>query len=865
MAINFYAGLITKANDVETVETFVPFNIVKPVPFADWNEGKAYYYSDYPGELNSMPTSCQVKAFDEEPVDLMVVVKTLFGIDDSWTQGQYENLFNGNSFVNFFSEQDINSKLNFVLRLNSVAYQSESRIFARFQFGDISRAILFQWEANIGVGTVNNTILALGEEYSETSFESLLNAGKLIEQTNFTALTYDHFMNYPKYNLFMPMIKTSSDGAYSLAKHKSWQIGVNQFAINLSNWANWYTMLTGLYYYGNPYRFELLNPVKGIKYVDLGVPVLPNNQLAEGKIFNNTVVNNEAVPDKYIGFTYYNVGTDLYYLFSHDGVEGTETIALINGYLQRVVEGRNVIFRLLVEGKGLEFKNCGGYYEAKDWDVSFFDVVGDIYSFGSYIMVHKDWATLSVNEWLEQIPPDYSKYEYGNNPFFFATYSCGYEVDFYNIIKDNDYFDYEKYPDSRNPGLVTNYHYIAGSREYDMSVCNLEYPIDFEFWETFLTSLIEEPSGPNIGGGSIGGGNSSTGGGNGSFDDTSNNISQPTSLSGIAGTSGLFSMYTIGTATLNKIGDWLVESWTDEKKSDTINSKLQSIISFKQICAPGTPNLGNATQIKAFDEAITGAFGDVITSQYRTFNMGSYTFNEYFGSFLDYAPHTKISLYLPFVGIVSIDTNTVMGGRVTLSCGVDWISGNITYNLSLEKDNVKSVLNSWTGNSSSDIPLSQLDYSNKIAAEKAANISLLTMAGTTAAAGLAIGLAPFTGGMSVASGLALAGAVGGATINAAKQVSNYNMTEGQAASSLGGSGSAGFMNVKIPYFIIDRPVSSLPENYGHTNGYVSNVTKLIGKLTGYTEIAECNLNNFSNATEKEVNEIMSLLKSGVLL
>ena len=65
--------------------------------------------------------------------------------------------------------------------------------------------------------------------------------------------------------------------------------------------------------------------------------------------------------------------------------------------------------------------------------------------------------------------------------------------------------------------------------------------------------------------------------------------------------------------------------------------------------------------------------------------------------------------------------------------------------------------------------------------------------------------------------------------------------------------------------IIDRPISSLPENYGHTNGYMSNMTKTIRYLTGYTEISECNLNNFSKATDKEVNEIMSLLKSGVIL
>ena len=618
--------------------------------------------------------------------------------------------------------------------------------------------------------------------------------------------------------------------------------------IAFEHWANWYTMLTGKYYYGNPFVFELKNETNGFKQIELGVPIYLRDVLNEGL----TTVNRLENSGNYIGFTYYNVGTDLNRLFEWNG-KGTKNVALTTGFISKTNnDDGTYTITLSLEGKGLRIKNASKLY-----DLHNNDVISAISSYSNYIFVHKDYATEPVKNWLNKISSNYSKYEYGNCPLFFASYSTANN----NVVK-YDYFDYDKYPNSRNPGLASN---IAIHSKGYISFIDNSYKIDYNFWKDFLTGNTPKPTGPNIGGGSVGGGSSSTGGGSGHFDDSSTTIQQPSSPSGISGSSGLFSMYAIGTSTLDKIGAWLVESWTDEKKSDTINSKLQSIISFKQVCAPGAPNLGGTTQIKAFDEAITGAFGDAITSQYRTFNMGSYTFNEYFGSFLDYAPHTKISLYLPFVGIVPIDTNTVMGGRVTLSCGVDWISGNITYNLSLEKDKVKSVLYSWTGNSSSDIPLSQLDYSNKIAAEKAANMSLLTMAGTTAAAGIAIGLAPFTGGMSAASGLALAGAVGGAAVNAAKQVSNYNMTEGQAASSLGGSGSAGFMNVKIPYFIIDRPVSSLPENYGHTNGYVSNVTNLIGNLNGYTEIAVCNLNNFSNATEKEVNEIMSLLKAGVIL
>lgn len=856
MAINFYAGIITKVDDVDTVETFIPVNIVKPVPVIGWNEGNAYYYSAYPGELNFMPTKCEVKAFDEEPVELVEVVRILFGIDDSWTQGQYESLFGGNSIVNFFSEQNISTKLNFVLRLNSVAYQSESRIFARFQLGDISRAILFQWEANIGTNTVHNTILALGEEYSETTFENLLNASKLIEETNFTALTYDHFMNYPKYNLFMPMIQKSSDGTYSLLKYRDWQTGMNQFSINLSHWANWYTMLTGKYYYGNPYRFELLNPVNGIQYVDLGVPILPNNQLSEGKVFENTVIYNESIPDEYIGFNYYNVGTDLYYLFSHDGVVGTQTVPLVNGYLQRVVEGRNVIFRLFVKGKGFEFKNCGISQEAKYWDVSFFNVIDGIYSFGAYIMVHKDWATLTVREWLEQIPSDYSQYEYGNNPFFFATYCGGYESDNYSQIKDNDYFDYETYPNSLNPGLVTNFHYINGDREFDMSLCNLEYPIDFEFWETFLTSLIEAPTGPNIGGGSIGGGASGSNGGNGGFDDSGDDIGTGGSIiRDITALGNMFTIYSCSDTAINSLGEWL---GTLNQSDITGENKIQSIVALNRLYTPNAiiPDYSTNEEIIVGGYA-SGVRGNVLSSQFIDFDFGTITVDEYFGSFLDYSPHTSIRLYLPFIGTTEINTDEVMGGTLSLKCTIDILTGTIVYIVTINKNGFESARYSYSGVCSQSIPVSATDYGGKV--------SSIVSGIATASAALAIGvgtiLAPASGGLSVAAGVGVAGGMVGGTYNAtvgANKKGNYVYS--------GNLGSTpGINSVRYPYISIERPKMSLPESYGHTIGHPCNISSNLSSLTGFTVVDEVHLEGFANATQFELDEIETALKQGVLL
>ena len=100
MAINFYAGVIKKVNNVESVKTFVPVNIVKPIGNSSWNEGKAYYYFDLPSEY-PIYTNCKVGFYDEVPVNFIDVIKTLYNIDDTWTETEYNELFNDTNEISY--------------------------------------------------------------------------------------------------------------------------------------------------------------------------------------------------------------------------------------------------------------------------------------------------------------------------------------------------------------------------------------------------------------------------------------------------------------------------------------------------------------------------------------------------------------------------------------------------------------------------------------------------------------------------------------------------------------------------------------------------------------------------------------------
>ena len=77
------------------------------------------------------------------------------------------------------------------------------------------------------------------------------------------------------------------------------------------------------------------------------------------------------------------------------------------------------------------------------------------------------------------------------------------------------------------------------------------------------------------------------------------------------------------------------------------------------------------------------------------------------------------------------------------------------------------------------------------------------------------------------------------------------------------SGGVGRLGSKRPYFMLTRPRQSLPSKQNTYTGYPSNMTVELSSLSGYTEVDYIRLKNV-NATDTEINEIIDLLKGGVI-
>ena len=77
-------------------------------------------------------------------------------------------------------------------------------------------------------------------------------------------------------------------------------------------------------------------------------------------------------------------------------------------------------------------------------------------------------------------------------------------------------------------------------------------------------------------------------------------------------------------------------------------------------------------------------------------------------------------------------------------------------------------------------------------------------------------------------------------------------------------GAAGLCSVQFPYVVIERPRLSTPAGYNKFIGNTLNVTMNLGECNGLTMVESIHLDGVL-CTENERDELMSLLKEGVII
>lgn len=263
---------------------------------------------------------------------------------------------------------------------------------------------------------------------------------------------------------------------------------------------------------------------------------------------------------------------------------------------------------------------------------------------------------------------------------------------------------------------------------------------------------------------------------------------------------------------------------------------------------PASPDVGSDTNVvlgkwlctDSGVEALGGnVLGKPLSKQFKVFDFGSVNIQEQWGSFLDYT-HTQIELYLPFIGVVDIDTAEVMEGSIALEYTVDYLTGmcvaNVNCNRTVElpdgRVKEQKSQHSYQGNCAMSIPLSQQQYGNMIGS--------LINAGT---AGMKAGIAGV--GISVASDVASGGFKPSVT------------TKGSI------SANAGFCSILYPYIRITRPISAESESFQEVMGYPSYIDSTLGDCDDLCVCESIDLHSITGATDSEIERIRQMCLEGV--
>ena len=290
---------------------------------------------------------------------------------------------------------------------------------------------------------------------------------------------------------------------------------------------------------------------------------------------------------------------------------------------------------------------------------------------------------------------------------------------------------------------------------------------------------------------------------------------------------------------LNALGQWLWSANILDQIIRMFQNPLEAIMGVHALYIQ--PSIGSQVPIVVGNLTST-ANAFVVTSQYKALDCGTVWLTEYFGNVFDYDPFTEVSLYLPFVGVVKLDTADVMRSKITVTYGVDCYTGACLAKVSVERDGAGGVLYEFPGNCAVEYPVSGASYSRMIQSIMAAGMS-------------AVAVGMHTGGAPGSQYLGAA-AAGASLLGGGEKIAI------QRAGSL--SGNAGVMGSKIPYLIVSRPQPGTAESFFHYQGFPSNTTVKVSELTGFQRFEEVHL-KCPFAYKEELDEIESLLKSGVII
>lgn len=298
----------------------------------------------------------------------------------------------------------------------------------------------------------------------------------------------------------------------------------------------------------------------------------------------------------------------------------------------------------------------------------------------------------------------------------------------------------------------------------------------------------------------------------------------------------LFTVYNPSSSQLDALGGYLWDSSIIAAIRDIWQDPMDGLISLQQVYV--SPVTGSAHNI-ILGFLDSGVASPVVTQQFVEVDCGSVTVPENKKNATDYAPYTSLHIYLPFIGIVELDTNECMKSTISVKYKVDVYTGTCLATISVDRDEDMPndpILYTYSGNCSQQLPLTSGNATGMLSALVGA----------------------VTAGISVGSG-------GGLSTLAGAQLLGNSLTHDMMHVSHSGniSANAGIMGQKKPYLIIGRRHCYDANNYNSYYGFPANKTVVLGNHSGFCRVKTAWIK--TSALQEEYNQIMELLENGVFI
>lgn len=342
--------------------------------------------------------------------------------------------------------------------------------------------------------------------------------------------------------------------------------------------------------------------------------------------------------------------------------------------------------------------------------------------------------------------------------------------------------------------------------------------------------------------------------------------------------------------TLPQLQSFASYVWTDTTFWDTLKNQIMQIIDKPMdyfislnVLPCQVENTDQPVEVKLLFIS-TGKYMYGVTNQFTDVDCGYCKIPMQFDSALDNSPYTKVQLYLPYIGMVSLNADEVVGHIIHVTYRVDVFSGGCTAMVGVMDGATENIRYCYSGHCAINIPFTSANFSTYIGALiQTAKLAGAVAAGAAGAMGVADAIAGLPEPKSSetrsvkenadgetmyakttvhhSSGASMSSIVTHGLVNTAASIMG---AKPQIERSGTFSGNTGYLALRYPYIIMESPNLCTPNEYGTLNGRPSLQYLPLANLTGYTKVQQMVLNGFG-ATNPELDEIGALLKAGVYL